>query len=216
MNGSGTAVIQMPAQQQPVLEFDAEKIKLVRDTVAQGCTDTEFQLLLYQAKTYQLDPLRREIWAIKYDPARPASIFTGRDGFLKIAHASGQFDGMESGVREDVTGLVGWARVYRKDMSHPFSVEDHEQEYNSGRGQWQKMPRTMIQKVAESQALRRAFAISGIYSQEEDRHAMVDGGPVNHDTRPVSPVIDAESHPAPAPAPTGKKWTKVPPKIFDT
>jgi len=220
MDGAGTMVIQVSPQQQhqAVIEFDADKIKLVRDTVAQGCTETEFQLLLYQARTYQLDPLRREIWAIKYDPARPASIFTGRDGFLKIAHASGQFDGMESGVREHDTGLVGWAKVYRKDMSHPFSVEVYEKEYNTGRGQWQKMPRTMIQKVAESQALRKAFAINGIYSQEEDRNA----GPDTDMTKragavPVSPVIDAESPPSPAPvsAQNQKKWTKVPPKIFD-
>ena len=76
----------------------------------------------------------------------------------------------------------------------------------------------MIQKVAESQALRKAFAINGIYSQEEDRTI----GPDTDMTKragavPVSPVIDAESPPSPAPvtAQNTKRWTKVPPKIFD-
>jgi hypothetical protein len=52
-------------------------------------------------------------------------------------------------------------------MTHPFTVEVSRSEYDTGKGNWQKMPETMIKKVAESQCLRRAFDISGLYDQSE-------------------------------------------------
>ena len=147
-------------------EFDKDQIALIKATVARGCTDTEFELLMYLAAQYQLDPIRRQIWAVKYGN-NPASIFTGRDGFLEIAHRSGVFDGMESGIRKDGDELVGWCKVYRKDMSHAFFVEVYEKEYTTGKSLWLTKPRIMIQKVAESSCLRRAFSVSGLYCPEE-------------------------------------------------
>jgi hypothetical protein len=52
-------------------------------------------------------------------------------------------------------------------MTHPFIVEVDLKEYNTSKGNWAKMPETMIKKVAESQCLRKAFDISGMYSPEE-------------------------------------------------
>ena len=146
--------------------FSQDQISLIKATVARGCTQTEFELLMYLSAQYGLDPIRKQIWAVKYGNS-PASIFTGRDGFLEIAHRSGQFDGMESGVREEDKDLVGWCRVYRKDMSHAFYVEVYEKEYTTGKNLWQTKPRIMIQKVAESSCLRRAFSVSGLYCPEE-------------------------------------------------
>ena len=156
--------------QVPVVSFSNDQINLIKATVARGCTDTEFELLMYLSAQYGLDPIRRQIWAVKYGTA-PASIFTGRDGFLEIAHRSGQFDGMESGVKTVREGendeLIGWCKVYRKDMSHAFYVEVYEREYTTGKSLWQTKPRIMIQKVAESSCLRRAFSVSGLYCPEE-------------------------------------------------
>jgi len=52
-------------------------------------------------------------------------------------------------------------------MSHPFEVEVYASEYSTGKNLWRDKPRTMIQKVAEAHALRRAFSISGLYAPEE-------------------------------------------------
>jgi hypothetical protein len=60
-------------------------------------------------------------------------------------------------------------------MSHPFEVEVALEEYQRKYGDsvplefriWETKPRTMIQKVAESQALRKAFSAFGLYSPEE-------------------------------------------------
>ncbi len=80
----------------PITNLDPEKLNLIKTTVARDCTNTEFELLLYLASKYHLDPLARQIWAVKYG-TEPARIFTGRDGYREIAHRSGKFDGMESG-----------------------------------------------------------------------------------------------------------------------
>ena len=141
--------------------------KLIRDTVAKGTSESEFKLFLYTASKYGLDPLVKQIWCVKYGN-QPAAIFTGRDGFLSIAHRSGHFDGMETVAIKEKGKLIG-ARctVWREDMTHPFVVEVSLNEYNTHKSNWQKMPETMIKKVAESQCLRKAFDISGIYAPEE-------------------------------------------------
>ncbi len=146
--------------------YDPEKLRLIRDMCAKGATDNEFLVMMELANRYQLDPLRKQIWLVKYGDS-PAQIFCGRDGYLAIAHRSGQFDGIQSGSRVEDGELIGWCKVYRKDMSHPFEVEVYASEYSTGKNLWQTKPRTMIQKVAEAHALRRAFSISGLYSPEE-------------------------------------------------
>jgi len=156
----------VPQQGGEVISYSADELQLIRDVCARDCTETEFKLLIQLAKTYRLDPFSRQIWAVKYGN-NPAQIFCGRDGYLAIAHRSGQFDGMESGTRKDGDELVGWSKVYRRDMSHPFEVEVYASEYSTGKNLWRDKPRTMIQKVAEAQCLRRAFSISGLYSPEE-------------------------------------------------
>ena len=93
-------------------QYNPQQIQLVRDMCARNCTDNEFLLLMQLAKTYQLDPFAKQIWAVKYGE-NPAAIFCGRDGFLAIAHRSGKFDGMESGTRK-----IGRASC-RERVYHP-------------------------------------------------------------------------------------------------
>ncbi len=146
---------------------DAEKLRLMRDMCAKGATDNEFLVMMELANRYQLDPFSKQIWLVKYGDS-PAQIFCGRDGYLAIAHRSGVFDGMDAGADKDPEGqLYGWCKVWRKDMSHPFEVRVYASEYSTGKNLWKDKPRTMIQKVAEAHALRRAFSISGLYSPEE-------------------------------------------------
>ena len=144
------------------------QIQLIKDTVAKGVTNDEFALFLYTATKYNLDPLIKQIWCVKYGTS-PAAIFTGRDGFLAKAHESGQFNGMKTLPTFGPNGkaISATCQVYRKDMEHPIEVTVYTEEYSSGKANWAKMPTTMICKVAESQALRKAFSISGIYSEEE-------------------------------------------------
>lgn len=146
-----------------------EKFALAKSILAKGATDAEFELLLHVANKYHLDPLLKEVWCIKRSPNEPAIIMTSRDGYLTLAHRTGKFDGMQSGTIEDSNGklMKAWAEVWRKDMSHSFKAEVRYSEYTQNSYIWQKYPSAMLIKVAEVFALKRAFSISGMLTQEE-------------------------------------------------
>jgi phage recombination protein Bet len=149
------------------MEWTNEDLKLIRQIAAKDATETEFNHFLYIANKYNLDPLIKQIWCVKFGSSA-AAIYAARDGFLTIAHKSNQFNGMETVSVREATKLIGAkCTVHRKDMTHPFIVEVALSEYNTGKSQWLKMPETMIKKVAESQCLRKAFDVSGLYSPEE-------------------------------------------------
>jgi hypothetical protein len=144
----------------------------------------------------------------------------GRDGFLAIAHRSGQLAGMEtSACIREVPQLVGgtWkqrpdliaeCKVYRKDSTIPFTVTVSFSEYvqrnneNQPTSFWGSKPETMLKKVAESQALRKAFNIHGVYSPEE----MGTGFETDSGDLVMSPVIEVEAVPV-----VGKKPVSTPP-----
>jgi len=165
------------------------EMALIKSVIAPKCSDEEVRLLLYQAKTYKLDPLLKQIWAVKYSDGKPASIFVGRDGYLEIAHQSGQFDGIDSGVSGAGDDLKAFATVWRKDMVHPTHVEVSFKEYNKKQGNWLTMPETMLKKVAESQALRKAFNVSGMYAPEEMPEVEAPKPPMKE----IDPIIDADA-----------------------
>ena len=149
-----------------------EKIDLIKAKIAPDCTDSEFELLMYMANTYGLDPLLRQIWAVKRSIDKPALIFAGRDGMLAIAHRSGHFDGMQSGVVYEGTGkdkkpVSAWCEIWRNDMTHSFKTDVPFSEYNTGYSVWKTNPSAMILKVAEAVCLRKAFSVSGLYAPEE-------------------------------------------------
>jgi hypothetical protein len=110
----------------------------------------------------------------------------GRDGYLTIAHKTGQFAGIETsstlketpkmapnGEWSYIKTLVATSKVWRRDTAMPFCVEVsfHEYAQTTQEGKltkfWAEKPDTMLKKVAESQALRKAFNIHGVYSAEE-------------------------------------------------
>jgi phage recombination protein Bet len=160
-------------------KYSNDELLLLRHVIAKDCTEPEFKLMMYMAKTYGLDPLVKQIWAIKRNERDAALIMVGRDGMLAIAHRSGQFDGMNSGVNyvKDKEGkeipVTAWCEIWRKDMAHSFKTEVRFDEYvqpipKSGyKGLWQTKPSVMLIKVAESVCLRKAFSVSGVYDPDE-------------------------------------------------
>lgn len=169
------------------IELDIELIKSVIAPNAQGLSDAEFKLFLYLAEKYQLDPMQKQIWIVKFNK-RPAQIYAGRDGFLAIAHRSAQLDGFKTSVnRIDTPFSISYydnasnktvnyeqpftyeatCIVYRKDMKYPIVVTVSEDEYSTGRNLWATKRKTMISKVSESQCFRKAFSISGLYDESE-------------------------------------------------
>lgn len=170
-----------------LMEYDAHQREILMQTVAKGCSPEQFMLMLELAKRYKLDPFARQIWATK------VGIFVGRDGFLMLAHRSGDFDGMETTFEERNGKLFSaTCTVYHKRMSHPIRVTVRLDEFYRGNSDaWQRMPYVMLQKCAEAHALRRAFCITGLYDAAEFDPADVpeECGPVETTT---TATIDGE------------------------
>lgn len=163
----------------------------IRKTAAQGATDDEFKTFIYLCSMYNLDPLKKEIYFIKY--GGKSTIITSRDGYLKIANCNEHFDGIESDVvyqgdlltkRDDGSLLITYGQehlsfdksklsgafcsVFRKDRKKATTVFVSIKEYYKKDAPiWQQYTNAMILKVAEAMALKRAFAISGLVTREE-------------------------------------------------
>lgn len=172
-------------QNQVSTNYNKEQVELVKNTVAKGATDDELKMFMYLASQYNLDPFKNEIWFMKY--SGQTTIMTSRDGYLKYAQASPEFEGLMSFVVKEgdtfeidaseykVTHKFGtkrgniigaWAKCDRAGKKPFISYVDFK-EYNQNNRVWKKYPSAMIQKVAETFVLKRAFGINGLVTQEE-------------------------------------------------
>lgn len=163
-------------------EFNREQIELIKRTVAKGSTDDELALFLYTAQKRGLDPLVKQIYAIKRKTkdGEVMTIQTGIDGFRAVASRTGQLAGSDDAVFDSETSShpnKATVTVYRmvNGQRCPFSATARWDEYKqvkySGElmGLWAKMPYTMLAKCAEALALRKAFPedLSGLYTFDE-------------------------------------------------
>lgn len=158
-------------------------------------TDVEVALFLKQCQASGLNPWTKEAHLVKYAAGQPASIILGKDAITKRACREPSFGGFQAGiivmrqgaaVHEEGSMLYpgdqligGWASVSRTDIPAPFTAKVSMTEYASGQSTWNKMPSTMIRKVALVQALREAYPeqIGGLYDAAE----MAQAGPVRGD-----------------------------------
>lgn len=157
---------------------DKQVAATLKQTVAAGLTDAEFSLFVQFCQGTGLNPFKREIWAIK--AGGRLQLMTGLNGFRTIANAHPAYDGIEVGFvgkggeylpatypLDDYIGA--WARCHRKDRKVPREVIAMRKEYDKQFGNWKTMPRVMLLKCAESNALRSDFAqlLNGLYSEDE-------------------------------------------------
>jgi len=133
-------------------------------------------MFLQLATRNQLDPFKREIYAIPY--GNDFNIVTGYQVYIQRAETTKQLDGWHcEAMRNEKNELIGAKIViYRKDFEHPFEWEVSFDEFNKASpsdkkpNSWNKMPEFMIKKVCIGQGFRLAFPneLGGLpYLQEE-------------------------------------------------
>lgn len=157
--------------------------ELILSTVAKGLNEDELKLFLYQCRRLQLDPLCKQIYAIKRNGQLTFQLSI--DGMRAQALRSGLYMGREPVQWCNRDGV--WTDVWLDRTCPPFAakvgvkVSDGKgshyvvwavattASYSAATPLWSKMPDVMIAKCAEANAIRAAFPmnLSGLYSPEE-------------------------------------------------
>lgn len=120
--------------------------------------DPKVQAALLICDKYGLDPILKHMVLINGTP------YVTRDGYIHVAQMSERLDGIVvEDEQETGSHWVAKVSVYRKDMSHPFTYVGR---YPKDGGNKKFGPEMAITR-AETHALRRAFAVTGVASYEE-------------------------------------------------
>lgn len=171
---------------QPSLEW-LKQLDLVQKTVAPGLNQEEFQLFCHVAKERHLDPLQRQIYAVRrrvwnsdlnnkqggYEDRM--TIQTGIDGFRSIANRTGVY--MPSDKLPLVEGegsgdlrVTVWVKKFHEKSGQwmEFGATAYYREFvqvkkatQGGKAEpvamWEKMPLGQTEKCAEAKVLRRGW-----------------------------------------------------------
>lgn len=155
------------------IEYTADQIQLIKNTVALSATDNELALFLQVCKNHRLDPFTRQIHFVKR--AGKGVFQISIDGFRTIAERTGNYAGNDDPLFDDEAApkkatVTVWKIV--NGTRCPFTATARWSQYFPGENlgfMWKKMPHLMLGKCAEALALRKAFpeALSGMYSDDE-------------------------------------------------
>jgi len=175
-----------------LIEFDEQQQAIIKaQFFPPNATPLEIDFCMSVAKSFGLNPIINEIyfierkaqvngqWVTKVEP------LAGRNAYRKIANRSGELESIEvdtllketpklvNGEWVEGKDLVAVCTIYKKGNANPFVVEVEYSEYVQTKKDgtptkfWSEKPKTMLKKVAESQCLRMAFDINGLYDESE-------------------------------------------------
>lgn len=155
-------------------ELSTKQVELISRTIAKGADKDELALFIGQCKRTELDPFARQIYFIKDKSGRVMTQISV-DGFRLIANRSGDYAGQDEPVFEESDNgkiVKCSVAVYRWRGENRYKAAvgvAYWSEYARTSPTWDKMPRTMLSKVAECIALRKAFPndLSGLYAEDE-------------------------------------------------
>ena len=135
-------------------------------------SNEQFISFLAVANNYNLDPLKKEIYAF---PAKGGGIqpVVSIDGWLGIINGHPQYDGMELDEQFDDKGVIFAVKcsIYRKDRNHPIVITEYLSECIRNTEPWKKKIR-MLRHKSVIQCARYAFGLSGIMEQDEAEAAI--------------------------------------------
>lgn len=195
-----------------LLEYMADKYSLNTEefskTVRATCglstaTPEQFAAFLIVAKTYDLNPLLKEIYAFAGRGGAVVPIVS-IDGWVNLINSNPQLDGFDFAWEHSDNGelISCTCTIYRKDRSHPVSITEYYQECKRDTDPW-KMKHRMLRHKALMQAARYSFGFAGIYDEDEGRtiaDGPSDSGPprASQPMRDITPPKQAQSVPADA------------------
>lgn len=195
-----STLVTMPQQQTGVAvsrEWE-NQLELISSTVAPGLNREEFELFLHVCRVRHLDPLQRQVHAVKRRTkegdqwVEKMTIQTGIDGYRAIANRTGVYmpSDKEAKIESNKADNSDLRVTMYVKKYHPASSTWHEfsatayyrefvQTYKDQGGKyipnsmWTKMPINQLTKCAEALALRKGWPeeLGSIYTDEEMQHA---------------------------------------------
>lgn len=214
-----------------VIEYGKEQIELIKSLVAPKANDLELKFFLNQCQRTGLDPLTRQIYAIhrKSNNEEKMTIQVSIDGFRVIAERSGVYAGQAEPEFTEENGVLKLCKVrvykWKGDQRYEAAVgvaywDEYAQtkdEWKNGQKtgkkitteMWAKMPHTMLAKVAEALALRKAFPqdLSGLYTSDEMNQADVQE-PIQ-EAEVVNTTVKQQAQSQPAEDEAMQQWRQV-------
>lgn len=193
MSETTTTVATTKKSEKPqVVDYKKKALEYLKAT-GNKLPENQQLMFLEIAAEFQLNPFKREIYAVGY--GNNFSVITGYGSYLNKAESSGVYDGYETSWQEDANGKIisCTCLVYRKDRSRPTKQTVFFNEYNLNTSIWKAKPHTMIEKVAIAQAFRKAFpdVLGGMPYTKEEMDIMettaevIETKPAQQPTKPV-------------------------------
>jgi phage recombination protein Bet len=196
-------------------QWDDSQIELIKQQIAQNCTDDELALFGLVCKQTGLNPFNRQIYAIKRNQWNAATktneskmtIQISIDGHRVMAARTGRHlctaiswcgqDGQWVDIwLSEATPAAAKAEVWVKGCDRPFvavaKFNSYKQANKEGKltSTWEKMPDVMISKCAESLALRMAFP--GVFAAAPDANHQPSMEAVDITSEPIAELVEAE------------------------
>lgn len=179
-----TAIVQQEQRTKIVPTYSSEQVKLLADTVAKGCTESELKFFLEVARMARLNPFLNQIRPVKRwnsDLGREAMVLqVGIDGYRSMAADTQDLAGIDDAVFDtEDEDHPKWAKVtvYRWSRGEkiPYTATARWSEYvqrkkdGTVNHMWSSKPYLMLAKCSEALALRKAFPaeLAGVYTDEE-------------------------------------------------
>lgn len=191
------------------LDFSNQQLEMIQHSVMPGANPLEFDLFLNLCKAKRLDPLTRQIYAVKV--GGKWQTFASIDGLRVIAERSGNYGGQTEPYwcgpdgewrevwLEDEPPAAAKVGVWKRGYLHPTWGVATFKSYGKGKGNnWVSMPDVMLLKCAEALALRKAFPddLSALYVREEfaeDVAQRAASTPEKSRPAPIPEVVDEDT-----------------------
>lgn len=202
---------QTQTNQPSVLQRFADKYGITKDAIFEALvsvvfrggndnrqiTQDELCAFLHVCEHYDLNPFLKEIYPA-LSPTRGLLPVMGIDGWLKQMNKHPAFDGVEVQYSDETITVSKnekgkiyntatgpkfcRVKIFRKDTSHPVTVEEYLQENFMPTREWVTRPSRMLRHKALIQGIRIAFGVCGVFDNEE-----------------VQSVIESETQEGPSP-----------------
>ena len=117
--------------------------------------ESELKEFVMLCKAHNLNPIKREIYAVKY--GNKFNVITNYYEYLKRADATGLLEYANVSMEDGPNGkpIKAIFRGKRKDQSKELKMEFYFSEWTSGQSTWLTKPHFMLDKVAIANGLRR-------------------------------------------------------------